>query len=149
MPLEVDQLKRKLRQLKQLELTIRFGRQPVPEHPTLLWDAFFSTKVTDSASVKYPLSRLLQLERDELKAVIDEYFFRLYFENYQDQGLTQVDVYDPQLLALLGLPPYAGIAEIKQRFRALAQRYHPDHGGDTERFIELVTIYERLKGEAP
>ena len=57
------------------------------------------------------------------------------------------DVYDPQLLALLGLPPYAGIAEIKQRFRALAKQYHPDYGGDAERFIELVGVYERLKDE--
>jgi DnaJ domain len=147
MPLEVAQLKRKLRELKQLELTIRFGRQRATEHPSLMWDVFFSTKEHDPPPVKYPLPRLLQMDRDELKAVIDEYFFRVYFQNYQDQGFTQADVYDPQLLALLGLPPFAGIAEIKQRFRVLAQQYHPDHGGDAEQFIELVSVYERLRGE--
>ena len=93
------------------------------------------------------MSRLLQMDHEELKAAIDEYFFRVYFQNYQEQGLAQADVYDPQLLSLLGLPPYAGIAEIKQRFRALAQQYHPDHGGDAELFIELVSVYERLKDE--
>src|SRR5262245_14334020 len=147
MSLEVAQLKRKLRQLKQLELTIRFKGQDVPEHPALVWDAFFSTKDRDPPPVKYPLPHLLQMDHEELKAAIDESFFRVYFQNYQEQGLAQADVYDPQLLALLGLPPYAGLAEIKQRFRALAQQYHPDHGGDADRFIELVSVYERLRGE--
>ncbi len=147
MPLSVAQLKRKLRQLKQLELTLRFGRQVAPGHPTLVWNVFFSTKATSSAAVKYPLSRLLEMNHDELKAVFDEYFFRVYYQNYQDQGLTHADVYDPQLLALLGLPPYAGLTEIKQRFRALAKQYHPDHGGDSEQFIELINIYERLISE--
>jgi hypothetical protein len=35
MPLSAAQLKRKLRQLKQLELTVRFGRRTAPEHPML------------------------------------------------------------------------------------------------------------------
>jgi DnaJ domain len=147
MPHSVAQLKRKLRQLKQLEMTIRFGGQAAPEHPTLVWNVFFSTKATDPTAVKYPLPRLLQMEHHELKAVFDEYFFRVYSQNYQDHGLMQADVYDPQLLALLGLPPYAGIAEIKQRFRELAKRYHPDHGGDSEQFIGLVNLYERLTHE--
>lgn len=82
MSLEVAQLKRKLRELKQLELTIRFGRQSAPEHPALVWDVFFSTKDHDPPPVKYPLARLLQMEHEELKAVIDEYFFRVYYQNY-------------------------------------------------------------------
>jgi hypothetical protein len=148
MLLSVAQLKRKLRQLKQLEITIRFGRQPAPEHPTLVWNVFFSTKPGDPTSVKYPLPRLLQMEHHELKAVFDEYFFRIYYQNYQDQGLTQADVYDPQLLALLELPAYAGSEELKKRFRELAKRYHPDHGGDSKQFMELLDIYERLTHEA-
>jgi hypothetical protein len=147
MPLSVIQLKRKLRELKRLELTIRFGRQAAPQQPTLLWNVFFSTKATDPAAVKYPLPSLLEMDHQELKAVFDEYFFRVYYQTYQDHGLTQADVYDPQLLALLGLPAYAGSVEIKQRFRALAKEYHPDQGGDSEQFIELVEIYERLTHE--
>jgi hypothetical protein len=149
MSLELAQLKRKLRELKQLELTIRFGRQGSPDRAALVWDVFFSTKDHDPPPVKYPMSRLLQMDHDQLKAVIDEYFYRVYFQNYQEQGPARVDVYDPKLLALLGLPPSAGITEIKQRFRALAQQYHPDHGGDAERFIDLVEVYERLKDETP
>jgi hypothetical protein len=145
--MSIAQLKRKLRQLKKLEITLRFGRQLVPEHPTLVWNIFFSTNSTDSTSVKYPLPRLLEMDHYELKAVFDEYFFRVYCQNYTEQGLASADVYDPQLLALLELPPYAGILEIKKRFRELAKQYHPDHGGDSEQFIELVELYERLTHE--
>jgi DnaJ domain len=148
-PLTVSQLKRKLRQLRQLEMTLRFGQQqhPPSDHPQLVWDVFFSTKTSDRdpPSVKYPLAQLLQMEHDQLKVVVDDYFIRVYSQISPDQDLTQADVYDPQLLVLLGLPPSAGIAEIRQRFRAMAQRYHPDHGGDSEQFVELVAIYERLR----
>lgn len=147
MPLPLPQLKRTLRSLRRLEMTLRFGRQPPPDHPRLVWDGFFSTKSSESPSVKYSLSHLLQMEREEFKAIIDEYFFRVYSQASQDQRLTPADVYDPQVLALLGLPPYAGSGEIKQRFRALAKRYHPDHGGAQEQFVELVAIYERLRDE--
>jgi hypothetical protein len=144
MPHSTDQLKRKLRQLKKLELRIRFKDQPITGTQKLVWDVLFSTKVDDS-SVKYPLPSLLKLRREEFKAIVEEYFYRLYFQNFQEKGLGVADVYDPQLLSLLGLPAYAGMVEIKARFRELAKRYHPDHGGDSEKFIELMEIYERLK----
>jgi hypothetical protein len=114
-----------------------------------VWDVFFSTKDADSRSVKYPLSHLLRLEREEFKAILDEYFARIYAQTAQEQGLGQADVYDPQLLARLGLPPDAGSSEIKQRFRALAKQYHPDRGGESTQFVELVALYERLKEGQP
>ena len=143
----VDQLKRKLRQLKKLEISIRFKDRPMVEGRKLLWDVFFSTQVEKDISVKYPLSRLLGMDHQELKAVVEEYFYRIYFQNYKENGLAMADVHDPQLLSLLGLPPHAGLQDIKKRFRELAKRYHPDHGGDNAKFIELVEIYEQLKGE--
>jgi DnaJ domain len=149
MSLTIPQLKRKLRQLKQLEMTFRFGRQPSSDHPPLVWDVFFSTRAHDPKAVKYPLNRLAAMKHDELKAVIDEYFFRVYSQTAQDDDVTRADVYDPELLAQLGLPPHAGMVEIIQRFRTLAKQYHPDYGGESERFIELVAAYERLRNETP
>jgi len=143
----VDQLKRKLRQLKKLEVSIRFKDRPTPQNRKLLWDVFFSTRAENDASVKHPLSRLLEMGRQELKEVFEEYFYRIYFQNYKENGLAMADVHDPQLLSLLGLPPYAGTQDIKKRFRELAKRYHPDHGGDSVKFVALVEIYEQLKGE--
>jgi len=143
----VDQLKRKLRRLKKLEITIRFKSAPVTGKPKLIWDVFFSTKAEDDPSVKYSLSQMLEMDHEKLKAIFEEYFYRIYFQNYKENGLTLADVHDPHLLELLGLPPHAGARDIKSRFRQLAMRYHPDRGGDSDRFIELVDIYEKLKGE--
>jgi hypothetical protein len=142
-----DQLKRKLRQLKKLELKIRFKDRPISGSQKLVWDVFFSTRAENDSSVKYPFPQLLQMSREAFKVIIEEYFYRLYFQNFQENGLRVADVYDPQLLSLLGLPPYAGLPEIKQRFRELAKRYHPDHGGDSEKFIALMETYDRLRGE--
>jgi hypothetical protein len=138
-----------LRQLKQLEMTFRFGREPAPNHPPLVWDVFFSTRTRDAEPVRYPLSRLISMEHDDFKAVIDEYFLRVYFLSSQGQDVTRADVYDAELLAQLGLPPHAGMAEIIQRFRTLAKQYHPDHGGESAQFIDLMATYERLRNETP
>jgi hypothetical protein len=142
-----DQLKRKLRHYKKLELGIRFKYRPAPANPELVWDAFFSTKSEYAPQVKYPLSRLSQMSPAELKQVFEEYFYRVYFQNYKENGLAAGDLYDPQLLSLLGLPPYAGLSEVKKRYRELAKRHHPDHGGDSEKFIELLDAYEKLTRE--
>ncbi|HEY9078260.1 MAG TPA: DnaJ domain-containing protein [Anaerolineaceae bacterium] len=141
----LDQLKSKLRQLKKLETNLRApasgnGREGI----RLVWDVFFSTRCLDDPHVKYPLRRLLDMNREEYKAVVEEFFYRLYFHNMSANVFSKVDVYDPQLLGLLDLPPYAGIDEIKKRFRELAKKYHPDLGGDSEKFLELMQVYENL-----
>jgi hypothetical protein len=142
-----DSLKRKLRQLKKLEIGLRFRYRPVPEKPDRVWDSFFSTRGQARPAVRYPLPRLSQMSREEQKQVFEEYFYWVYFRYYQENGLTADNLHDPQLLALLGLPPYAGLADIKKRFRELAKRHHPDHGGDSDKFIELMQVYEKLTGQ--
>jgi hypothetical protein len=139
-------MKNKLRQLKKLEIKIRFRGQGLPPNHTLVWNEFFSTRVEDDPSVRYPLSRLYQMDRLQRKEVFGEYFYWVYFQHFQENGLTPTNVYDPALLSLLGLPPHAGLQEIKSKFRALAKKYHPDHGGDAARFIEMMDIYEQLAG---
>jgi len=85
-------------------------------------------------------------ERADYKGVIEEFFFRLYYQSYKENGMSIGDVHDPQLLALLGLPPYAGLQDVKKRFRELAMLYHPDHGGDGEKFLELMDTYVQITG---
>ena len=86
------------------------------------------------------------MDHQSMKEVFEEYFYQVYFQYFKEKGMTMLDVYDPTMLSLLGLPPYAGIQDIKRRFRELAKKYHPDHGGDSEKFIEVVEIYENLTG---
>lgn len=140
----IPQLKRKLRQLKQTECRIRFRTRPREDHQTLIWDAFFSTRSGDDDRVAYTLDRLASMDHDEIKKVYEAFFYRVYFQYFKEHGLSMADAYDPGLLSLLGLPPYATLQDIKRRYRELAQVHHPDHGGDHDAFIEVVDAYERL-----
>lgn len=144
-PISLDPLKRKLRQLKRLEYAIRFKDRPAPDNPNLVWDLYFSTKRADAPGIKYSLVRLSQLDGEALQKVFEDYCARVYFQYFKENGLTAMGLHDPQLLALLGLPAYAGLPDIKKRYRELAKRYHPDHGGDSEKFVELLSTYEKLK----
>ena len=49
-----------------------------------------------------------------------------------------------QALNVLGLPPNATPQQIKQRYRSLAKKYHPDMGGDPRQMQRLVAAYELL-----
>lgn len=44
----------------------------------------------------------------------------------------------------LELPNTCTFDEIKQKYRLLAQKYHPDKGGDEEKFKRIKTAYETL-----
>jgi DnaJ-domain-containing protein 1 len=54
-----------------------------------------------------------------------------------------------QALAVLGLPPDATQQQIKQRYRRLAKKYHPDLGGDPRQMQRIVAAYELLMKEQP
>ena len=45
---------------------------------------------------------------------------------------------------VLGVEQNASDEEIKKAFRKLAVKYHPDHGGDEEKFKEISEAYETL-----
>ncbi len=49
----------------------------------------------------------------------------------------------PACFAALGLGSNATPAEIKQAYRRLSRRLHPDQGGDHEAFIRLQNAYEQ------
>ena len=46
---------------------------------------------------------------------------------------------------VLGLGPRAGRTEVQHAFRALSKGRHPDHGGSTIAFEELLGAYELLR----
>jgi len=143
--MDIADLKRKLRQLKKLEARIRFqNNRPLQNY---IWNEYFSTKDENDGSVKYSMRRLSAMDHEKLKEVFDEYFYHVYFQFYKENGFVLTDVYDTGLLSNLGLPPDASIDAIKKRFRELAKKYHPDLGGETSKFIELLNTYKKLIGE--
>ena len=50
------------------------------------------------------------------------------------------DYYD-----VLGIDRNADEKTIKKAYRKLAKKYHPDMGGDTETFQQIMEYYEMLK----
>lgn len=142
--MEIDQLKRKLRELKKHEKRIRFSYDPVSSTKSYIWNDYFSTKSINDLTVKYPLWKLSRLSKEELKEVYEEYFYSVYFQRYKESGLRIDDIYDLDILSVFDLPPGASTDDIKKKFRELAKKYHPDHGGDNNKMIEILNAYHKL-----
>lgn len=47
--------------------------------------------------------------------------------------------------AILGLKPDSPLEEVKKRYRALANLFHPDKGGYSEAMVLLNNAYDRVK----
>jgi len=139
----MEDVKRRVRKLKKLELQIRFGGEVVPG-AALVWDRFFDLSGAPEGKAKYSLSMLSAMDRDEYKGIVDEFFAYVYFEYYMENGIADAGAYDPSALALLDLPFNADERDIKKRFRELAMKHHPDKGGLAADFIELMRAYEKL-----
>ena len=149
-----DDIKRKIRKLKKLEIKIRFSNvNYVDSKQTefvksrgsdLVWDEFFDLHEVCTNKAKYSISRLAAMNKDEFKNAVSEYFFYVYYRYYKENGIVNIQLYDPDVLTQMGLPINADSNEIKKKFRELAKKYHPDTGGDSAKFIELMENYKRL-----
>jgi len=175
----IDEIKRKLRSLKKLEIKIRFGgsfhaanflnassgksqnklswkheynysRKPEynpprkPENIALIWDEFFQIDGNSCHKAKYALEEIAAMSKEEYKNIVEEFFFAVYYKYYTENGITGSNLYNPEILSWMGLPPDSGSEEIKKKFRELAKKYHPDTGGDESKFIELMENYQKL-----
>jgi len=140
----LSDLKHKVRKLKKAEATIRFsGRQSIKP---LVWHRFFDLNDNPRDGSRYCMKKLAAMNREEYKAIVDEYFSHVYYEFYMENGIIFAGVYDPAVLARLDLPPHADEAGVKARFRELAKKYHPDSGGCAAQFVELMKTYKELTG---
>lgn len=160
------EMKRKLRDLKKLELKIRFGdafhaanikgiSHERPAGIPLIWDSFFEVnekpvrgeaafKSDGKVKARYSLGEIVAMSREEYRNVIDEFFFNVYYKYYTENGITGARLYDPEILGRMGLSADCGAEDVKRRFRELAKKYHPDVGGNEAAFIELIENYRKL-----
>ena len=132
----LNETKRKLRELKKLEMKIRHVGNEA--NAGLVWNDFFA--------VRYPLKIVAAMDKETYKKVIEEYFYRVYYKLFAENNPGAGANYDPEILSRLGLPPSADAGMIKQKFRELSKIYHPDAGGGAGDFIRLMEDYEALTG---
>ena len=136
-------VKRTLRELKKLERKLRSGLEDGKQTP-LVWDAFFDLR--DTGKAKYDLQTLTSMSRAEYKEAIGEYW-AFVFKSLVDEKDFHAVRFEPGVLLKWGLPCNADEAAVKQRFRTLAKRCHPDTGGNAEDFIELMRDYHQIVGK--
>ena len=140
--MDKDTLKRKIRELKKREIEIRTEYGQMPIRPFILvWDAFFTEKG------QYSLESLSHMNAIERKSVFEDFFFSVYIKHYKEIGLPVSNLFDPSLLQMFGLPQGATMQDVKERFRLLAHKYHPDKGGDIDVFRAFLEVYEKLKSD--
>lgn len=142
--MDLMDVKKKLRQLKKLEADTRFKGIQLTGKEELVWNKFFSTRSEFDTSVKYPMNYLMIVDKQEIKRIFSEFFYMVYFQYYKENGITMKNIYSSELLGMLGLPPDSTLNDIKRKFRELAKQYHPDCGGDSEKFIEMLEVYHKL-----
>ncbi|MFY9382232.1 MAG: J domain-containing protein [Eubacteriales bacterium] len=142
--MDIISIKKKIRKLKKLEIQIRFGCDKYCNQP-LLWSEFFD--LTGKKNVKYPLSYLFTIDNNEYRRIADEFLDFVYSKLFEHLSIQDGYCFDKALLIKLDLPYDADITAIKKRFRELAKLYHPDMGGDAQKFIELMKIYNKLIGK--
>lgn len=145
-------MKRKLRELKNLEIKLREkhsssgnnGINPPSnfQNADLIWNKFFRENSKDA---KYSILELSKMTKEEFKEVIREYFCYVYYSLYKENGFSDNIFFDIEILTALGLPVYADINEIKRKSRELVKKAHPDNGGDSREFIDLMEHFKKLK----
>lgn len=147
----VDEIKRKLRNLKKLEIKIRTGSTDSKENIAgkplkvdLVWDEFFNISGVGNSKGRYSLENIVSMSKEDFRNIINEFFFNVYYKYYKENGFVNFNIYDPETLKWMGLPPDSGLDEIKKRFRELAKKYHPDTGGDGDKFVKLMENYKKL-----
>lgn len=61
---------------------------------------------------------------------------------YREEIAPTQAAHDPY--AILGIDRNARPSDIVSRYRELANQYHPDHGGDVEKFKRIQNAYEDI-----
>ncbi len=148
------ELKQTIRRLKKLELMTRYGFskeylkkstsvQYIDKLP-LVWKEFFDLS-NSNPKARYSFLKLEKMDKEQMKQVIGEYWFLVYYQMYCSGGNQMTEIQAPELLSYLGLSFDADQNAVRRRFRELCKAYHPDEGGDAEKFIELLKMKEKFE----
>jgi hypothetical protein len=82
----------------------------------------------------------LSTSREEVERLMEQFWKKMArpdYSSHQDDDL-----------ATLELKPPVSAREVRQQYRRLAMKHHPDRGGDSLRFRQINAAFQRLK-QAP
>lgn len=80
------------------------------------------------------LSHLDTTDREEVEQLLNQFWERLAANERRQSALAVLELADP-----------VDHATVTRRYRSLAQRHHPDRGGDSLRFHAIRSAYETLR----
>lgn len=147
-------IKRKIRNLKKMEMKLRFHQYDTGKEymnagkcscsvKPLVWDEFFCLQ-DNCRRARYNIKELITMDRDDFKRVVGQFYYAVYYKIFQETGILDNSLYNPDILTKMGLSFDADAMTIKKRFRELAKEYHPDAGGNSEKFMELLEQMDSL-----
>lgn len=119
--------------------------------PNKLWNYFYATVIAKMREQLFPtIMAERQKEKEEREQRKKEYneFWKREFNPYYDffsffnfssllSLLIQTSIPTSSFI-VLGLKDSASIEDVKNRFRELSMKYHPDKGGNQDDFIKIV-----------
>lgn len=141
-----DDIKRKLREIKKFEIKIRSDKSN-SHNNDLVWNKFFHLKSSINKHAKYSLEDLSFMTKDEFAAIIEEYFYHVYYRYYKERGMADDSFIDVDILSNLGLPMDSDYDDVIRSFRDHIKAYHPDNGGDVGKFLEIMDSYNNFRTE--
>lgn len=141
-----DDIKRKLREIKKLELKIR-SDNCASHNIELVWNNFFDLKDKSNTNVRYTIDMLSSMTRDEFADVIKEFFYYVYYRYYKERGIADNSFIDVNILTRLGLPIDSSYEDVIRAFREHVKAYHPDNGGDVGKFLDIMDSYNRFRAD--
>ncbi len=98
-------------------------------------DAAF--QINEANRIYQEQTRLHQEEFERMKRIHEA----MLEDMRKDLKLAYVPLKVIEALLVLGLPKDASFEEVRQQYRLLAKRYHPDAGGSQEQFIKVNKAY--------
>lgn len=87
------------------------------------------------------ISHLSNTERSDVEALLDSFWNGMKTANPRFDSKESL----AEAMEILELKAPVEVKDLKGQYRRLAQRYHPDKGGDSEHFKKICRAYHQLK----
>lgn len=122
---------------------LKIVRTPLPEQSSYLLENQAINQVLNDPLTQYylDLSHLNNTDRSDVEALLDSFWNSM--NNASPRFASTESL--AEAMKILELKAPIEVKDLKGQYRRLAQRYHPDKGGDGEYFKKICRAYHQLK----